>query len=294
MGVDRRLTFALVLVVSHAAYADTLIGPNGERLPGHVVEQKDGLLVFQSDFLGRVQVRADRARVERTEAATPPPSPTDRRWTADLGGKLTVDRGSLKTAEDDFDATLKLVRNFEQGELHATVDYNYKRTAGELKDDDWLGSLSYDHFLSPRRFTAGRLLVTTDLTSEGYERTDTLSLATGWRLWETPDRYLRIGPALGYLSMTRGDNRFNGAALGLYARAKGPLLGRTTFSSELQMLDSFGDGRYANLEFRLRHPLGQRFYLALAWNYNFSDFDIESGIKSEWRWEIGWRLGPDP
>jgi hypothetical protein len=64
------------------------------------------------------------------------------------------------------------------------------------------------------------------------------------------------------------------------------------FSSELQLLDSFGDGRYANLEFRLRHPLSEHLYLALTWNYVWSDVDIESGITSEWRWVLGWQSKP--
>ena len=59
------------------------------------------------------------------------------------------------------------------------------------------------------------------------------------------------------------------------------------------MLDSLGDGRYANLELRLRQPLGERLFLALVWGYAWSDFDIEPGVRSEWRWDLGWRFGPD-
>lgn len=60
----------------------------------------------------------------------------------------------------------------------------------------------------------------------------------------------------------------------------------------MQLLDSMGDGRYATLQMRARRPLGDRLFIAMAWEYEWSDFSIESGITSEWRWEVGWRLGP--
>lgn len=286
------------------AFADTLVFANGDRLTGTVVSADAHRIVFQSSMLGRIEVAAGEARIEADPpvadvAIAPAPAaetaepagPAKPVWQGDLGAKLAVDRGSLKTRENDLDAALTLVRKTDVGELHAKLAYDYKRSDDVLKDDDWAASVSYDKFLGERYFTAARFLATTDLTTEGYDRTLSLSAAYGWRLWERDDRYLRVGPALGYLAITRGAERFDGPALGFYLRAKGPVWRRTTFSSELQMLDSLGDGRYANLELRLRQPMGERLYLGVLWNYVWSDFDIESGIRSEWRWEVGWRFG---
>lgn len=294
----QRWLAGLLLAGALPAQADTLIAANGDRLTGSLVSRDDKRIVFQSDLFGRIELDSDKARVETTTpagattAGATAAKPSSPGWHADLGVKLALDRGSLKTTENDLDVSLDYVRKAEHGELHADLDYDYKRTAGELKDDDWSGSLSYDKFLDRQRFAAGRFLATTDLTSEGYDRTLALSAAYGWRLWERDDHYLRLGPAVGYLSITRGAERFNGPALGLYARAKGPVRHRASFGGELQFLDSLGQGRYANLEFRLRQPLGERLYLALVWKYAWSDFDIESGVKSEWRWDLGWRFGP--
>lgn len=297
-GVGRRcaIAAAVFLLGSASAAADVLVGAQGERIPGRLVEIREGFIVFDSDSFGRLQVREGQAHVERDTASTsvaPAASPAPSAWRADFNAKLGIDRGSLKTAEDDLDATLKLVRISPRGEWHASFDYSYKRTDGTLKDDDLALSLSYDHLLPERRFMAGRVLATTELTSEGYDATQTLSLAYGWRLWEGKERYLRIGPALGYLAMDRGDERFSGPAFGLYARGKGPVWRKLSYSSELQVLDSFGDGRYANLQLQLRHPLSEHLYLALAWDYVWSDVDIESGITSEWRWVLGWQSQPD-
>lgn len=301
----RPAALSVALLVAGAAQADTLVLANGDRLTGTLVSADAHRIVFRSDLLGQVEVAAGQARVEPTppaiasaspaptaaDGAAAPADPAKPVWQGDLGAKLAVDRGSLKTRENDLDAALTLVRRTDVGELHAKLAYDYKRSDDLLKDDDWAASVSYDKFLGARNFTAGRFLATTDLTTEGYDRTVSLSAAYGWRLWERDDRYLRVGPAAGYLAITRGDERFDGPALGFYLRAKGPVWGRTTFTSELQMLDSLGDGRYANLELRLRQPLGERLYLGVLWNYVWSDFDIESGIRSEWRWEIGWRFG---
>lgn len=277
----------LLLAVGQAAAATTLIGANGERLQGTIVERGDGYIVFDSESFGRMRIRADQVRIEERADAAPVAAPSP--WSTDISFKFGVDRGSLKTPEDDLDATFRFLRRSSHGELHGSIDYNYKRTDGVLKDDDITASLSYDRLLANRRFIAGRVLGASELTTEGYDRTGTLSLAYGWRFGEREDRYLRMGPALGYLRMDRGDRHFGGAAFGLYLRAKGPLFKRITYASELQVLDSFDNGRYANLDFRLQQPLGEHLYLALAWNYVWSDVDIESGITSEWRWVLGWR-----
>lgn len=292
-----RWLFLAAAACASTTSADMLVGAQGERIPGRWVETRGGVIVFDSPLLGRLRVPADRARVEADvtaaapaatavpPAAVAPGSP----WSADVAVKLGADRGSLKTPEDDLDVTLKLVRASDDGELHATVDYNYKRTDGVLRDDDLLASLNYDRLLSHDRFLAGRGMVATELSTEGYDATRALSLAYGWRLWEGRQRYLRIGPAVGWLAMERGTERFQGAAAGLHARAQGPLWRRVDFTAELQALDSFQDGRYAALDLRLRRDLGHRLYLALAWNYLWSDVDIESGVTSEWRWVLGWR-----
>jgi len=280
--------------------ADTLVGANGDRLSGHVLEQRDGKIIFLSDLFGRLEVSADKARVEPDGLVAAPPAsavaavPVEASspWSIDVGVKLNVDRGSLKTAEDKLDTTLVLSRRNVNGELHGSFKYQYKRTEDELRDDDWVVSLGYDRFLSEHRFNAARIMATRELTSDGYDLARTVSLATGWRLWETPEHYLRVGPALGYLFLTRSQQQYDGPALGVYARAKTPFLGRAVLTGELQLLDSFADGRYASLELRVRHPLGERLYVAMGWNYVWSDFAIESGFTSEWRWDIGWRFGP--
>jgi hypothetical protein len=212
----------------------------------------------------------------------------------DTGVKLNLDRGSLKTSEDRLDVRLDLTRKALRGELHGSINYKYKRTEEELRDDDWLASLSYDRFVSDRRFNAGRLMLSNEYTADGYDATQTISMATGWRLWESHDHYLRVGPAIGYLAISRGDQQFDGAALGIYARALAPLLWRSSLTGELQALDTLGNGRHVDLELRIRHPLTERIFISMGWDYVWSDFDIESGITSVWRWDMGWRFGPNP
>lgn len=286
--------------------ADTLVLNNGDRITGVSISQDDNKIVFRSELIGDIEIDRRHARVEGNSEAIDPvqpgadattlsksPTPSPHGWHVDLGMKLALDRGSLKTTENDLDLSADLVRKSDHGELHAKVDYDYKRSDGVLKDDDWLVSFSYDKFLGDDRFAAGRFLGTTELTSAGYDKTMALNAVYGWRFWEADNRYLRIGPAAGYLSIHRGVERFDGPAIGVYLHAKGPVLHQASFDSELQVLDSLGQGRYANLAFRMRQPLSERLYLALAWNYVWSDFDIEAGVKSEWRWDIGWRFGPD-
>lgn len=291
------LCLALCLA-STTAGADTLVAANGDRVSGRLVEDKGGRIVFDSDLFGRLELASDQVRVERAEsptasAATPPiaAAPADpAKWTLDLGLKLGVDRGELDSYEDRVDGRLVLDRKTARGELHGTASYKYKAD-DNLDDDDWAAALAYDQFLSDTRFRSARLRLSSELTNDQYDNTQVASVAGGWRLWETPEHYLRIGPALGYVSATRGDESFRGAFVGVYARGKAslPYLGQLT--GELQLADTMGDGRYADLDIRLRKPLTDRLFVAVGWSYVWSEFAIESGYQSEWRWELGWRLG---
>ncbi len=292
-------TALCLCMIGRATHADVLVGPNGERLPGHVVEEKDGMLIFESDFLGRVQLRADNAHVERDSAPAAtvlPEKPSAQasrprtlpRLVSDLGISVGQDRGSLKTLEDKLDGTWKLSRQTANGELAGTLTYKYKRTDNVLKNDDWFGSISYDKFLSDDHFLSGRALGLNELTSEGYESTGIFGLSAGWRLFEESDRYLRIGPAIGYMTLTRGGQTFDGVAAGLYARTVYPIFRRITFEGELQILSAAHGNTYAISQLRLKRPLTPRVYLAVDWLYSWSHVDIESGIKSEWRWVLGW------
>lgn len=289
-----------VLAAATPAQSDTLVGPLGERLPGRVVSQESGRIVFESDSFGRLDVSAAQARVEPgpgtvSPATTPASSQADHAaWTADLSVKIGVDRGTTRSVEDDVDATLMLERASPRGDLHATVDYGYKQTDGVLKNDDLFLSLSYDRLPPGSHFVAWRMLGSREYAPEGADETHSVSAAYGWRLWERADRYLRLGPAIGYLDLQRGGTHFSGAAAGLYARGKWPSWGGMKLTGELQWLDSLDDGRHASLELRLRRPLGERLYVALAWKYEWSDVSVESGHSSEWRWMLGWRSRAEP
>jgi hypothetical protein len=96
---------------------------------------------------------------------------------------------------------------------------------------------------------------------------------------------------VGYLIASRGDSQFEGPAIGAHGRILSPMPGGASLTGEVQIFDALGEGRYVSLRMRVRRPLGDRLYTALAWEYDWSDFAIESGITSEWSWEIGWRLG---
>ena len=298
-----------VLLGSAPLHADTLVGRNGDRISGRFVEQVDGRIVFNSDVFGRLEVASDQAHVEfegidpTTLAPVAEPTTTAQansvagpaaapRWSMDVGAKINLDRGSLKTSEDRLDARLTSVRRTERGELHGNLAYKYKKTEGELRDNDWLASLAYDRFVSDRRFNAARLMLDNELADGGYDATATATVATGWRLWETPKHYLRIGPAVGYLAITRGDDRFQGAALGVYARGMTPLYWKATLTGELQFLDSLGKGRYGGAAVRLSRPVSDHLVLSLGWDYAWTDLDLESGVTSVWRWDIAWRFGP--
>ena len=280
--------------------ADVLVGPNGERLPGHVIEDKDGVLVFHSDFLGRITLQSDRARVEREPVRTDKDNAEEQagrsatkttaapRWSSEVEAKIGQDRGSLKTPEDTLNGAFKLSRKSDDGELTASAKYKYKKTAEQLKDDDWLASVSYDRFLDGDRFLAGRLLGSSELTSNGYDKTGTIAAAYGWRFWEKPGRFLRIGPAAGYLSLERSGETFDGPAVGAYLRLKYPLWGRISLDAEVEQLNASAGNRYGIAEIRLKRPLTERLYVALDWLYTASHVEIESGVSSEWRWVIGW------
>ncbi len=278
------------------ANADVLIGANGERLVGRVIKQKNGIIHFDSETLGRIKVPADKVRLESTApdavAAPETAAVLTAQWHAEVSGKVSLDRGSLQTPEERLDMSFKLDRKTESHAFYSTLAYNYKRKNDVLDDDDWLLSLSDDKFISDERILSARLLATQELTSTGTDDTLTLSAAYGWRLWETPERYLRIGPALGYLSMTRDTGEFKGPAAGLYTRALWPVFAKSTFSAELQALESFNDGSYVNLEMRLRRPLSKHFFVGVGWNYAWSDVELESGVTSKWRWDFGWNLDP--
>lgn len=290
---------ALLVSLSAPGGAEVLKLANGDQLTGTLVETRDGVLHFKSDLLGLVEVPEAMATVEPGEVEPPPspvpaPTPTSTpTWTADLGLRLSVDRGSLETPEEDFRASLKTSRPTPFGVVRSGLDYRHKRTNGALKDNDWRVDVGYEHFLSADRFVAGRLLATRELTSGDYDETRAALASMGWRLWEKPGQFLRIGPALGYLDAVRKSESFQSPALGLYATAEARAWAGVRFNSELVVLDAFGEGQYANLELRLRQPLGERLYLALVWNYAWSNLDIEPGLRSEWRWDIGWRFGPD-
>ncbi|HWS79011.1 MAG TPA: DUF481 domain-containing protein [Thermomonas sp.] len=307
--VALRALMVAVLLGSGPLHADTLVGRNGDRISGRVVEQANGRIVFISDMFGRLEVSSDEAHVEfdasdaidaaalpsaaqpvqAASVAAPGASP---RWAMDLGAKLNLDRGSLKTSEDRLDARLTAVRRTQRGEWHGNLGYKFKKTEGELRDNDWQASLAYDRFVSEHRFNAARVLLVNELADGGYDATATATLATGWRLWEAPTHYLRIGPAVGYLAVTRGDDRFSGAALGLYARGMTPLHWKATLTGELQFLDSLGKGRYGGAAVRLSRPLSEHLVLSLGWDYAWTDLDLESGVTSVWRWDIAWRFGP--
>jgi len=305
----------LGLVLAAAAFgvrADMLIGPSGERLPGRFVEDKEGMVVFDSDFLGRLRVPSDRVRIER-DAALPdtaavpdsPPAvvseptasesespPRVVRWSSDLAIKVGQDRGSLKTLEDTLDGTWHLSRQTDDGETSGTISYKYKSTDHVLKDDDWLGSIRYDKFLDDDHFVNARLLGVTELQSSGYDSTATLSMAYGWRFWDEQQKYVRIGPALGVLWLKRSGQTFDGAAVGFYARGVYPLWLGALVDEELQYLNAAAGSRYALSQLRLKRPINEHLYLAVDWLYSWTHVEIESGVRSEWRWVLGWTFDP--
>lgn len=312
--VALRALAVAALLGSGPLHADTLVGRNGDRIAGRFVEENNGTIVFVSDLFGRLEVASDQAHVEFEGAAAAAPSkaaPPEQavpsaastspaavaggagspRWSTDVGIKLNLDRGSLKTSEDRLDVRLTTVRTSVRGEWHGNLAYKFKRTEDELRDNDWLASLAYDRFVSERRFNAARLMLGNELADDGYDATATATLATGWRLWETPNHYLRIGPAVGYLAITRGDERFNGPALGLYARGMTPLWWKAQLTGELQVLDSLGDGRYGGAAFRISRPLSEHLVLSLGWDYAWTGLAVESGVTSVWRWDLSWRFG---
>ena len=293
----------LLLLLAGTAGADVLVSADGDRLNGKLVEQRDGVLVFDSELLGRIEVPAGRARIEAgavppavTPAVTPavppavPPAP---QWSSDIGVRLAVDRGSLETPEENLRLSMKNQRPTQHGVIRTDVDYRRKREDDVLKDDDWDIAIDYQRFVGADYFIAGRAIMIRELKSDGYEKSNAALVSAGWRLWEADHQHVRIGPALGYLDITRSQGRFGSPALGLYATTEGPAWGKLRFGGELVMLDTLGEGRYAKLELRLRQPLGERLFLALVWDYAWSDFDIEPGVRSQWRWDLGWRLGPD-
>jgi hypothetical protein len=305
-----RLGLATVLLLLPGfTHADVLVSASGDRLKGRLVERRDGMLVFESQLLGRVEVSAEQAVIEPDPVsadsaddpdaasvpvkAAAPPEVRPPGWSSDVGVRLSVDRGSLETPEDDLRVSVKSRRPTPNGVISTGIEYRHKLTDDVLKDDDWDIEMGYQRFFGADHFVAGRLLAQRALTSEGYEETQAALVAAGWRWWEAKDQHLRVGPALGYLNARRHQGHLDAPALGLYATAEGQAWARVRFSSELVLLDTLGDGRYANVELRLRQPLGDRLYLALVWDYAWSDFDIEPGVRSEWRWDLGWRFGPD-
>lgn len=295
------LGVVLAFALAQPVYADVLLSANGERLVGRFIKEKNGIIYFNSDSLGRIKVSAEKMRIERTADAQQPAianqadpqiESAEAKWNAELSGKISIDRGSLQTPEDRLDITTKVERKTPNHELYSTVSYNYKNKNDVVDDDDWLISISDDKFLNEEHFIAARFLATQEKTTEGFDQTQTLSAAYGWRLWETPEHYLRIGPALGYLSLARSDGEFNGPAVGIYGRALWPIFQANIFSAELQALDSLSDGSYVNLEMRLRRSITKHFFMGVAWNYSWSDVELESGITSKWRWDFGWQLKP--
>jgi hypothetical protein len=288
------IAMPLMLSLPVMAQTDVLLGANGERLVGRVIEEKDGSILFDSDSLGHIRVPAGKMQLQRTTPAAEPATPAEPsvRWNAEVSGKIAVDRGSLQTPEERLDVSFKLDRKTYRHAFYSTLAYNYKRKNGLMDDDDWLLSLSDDKFISDEHFLSARLLATQELTSTGTDDTLTLSAAYGWRLWETPERYLRIGPALGYLSLSRDTGEFKGPAAGLYTRALWPVFAKSTLSAELQALESFNDGSYVNLDLRLRRPMSEHFFVGVGWNYAWSDVELESGVTSKWRWDFGWNLNP--
>jgi putative salt-induced outer membrane protein YdiY len=288
------IAMPLMLSMSVMAQTDVLLGANGERLVGRVIEEKDGSILFDSDSLGRIRVPAGKMQLQRATPVAEPATPAEPsvRWNAEVSGKIAVDRGSLQTPEERLDVSFKLDRKTDRHAFYSTLAYNYKRKNGLMDDDDWLLSLSDDKFISDEHFLSARLLATQELTSTGTDDTLTLSAAYGWRLWETSERYLRIGPALGYLSLSRDTGEFKGPAAGLYTRALWPVFAKSTLSAELQALESFNDGSYVNLDLRLRRPMSEHFFVGVGWNYAWSDVELESGVTSKWRWDFGWKLDP--
>jgi len=284
------------------ANADVLIGPNGERLPGRVVEDKDGVLVFDSDFLGRIKVQSNRARVERDPAPVTEKTRTGSQvneiaqgsphWASDVDVRLGADRGSLKTPEDTLDARWAISRKSDTGEFDAMIRYKYKRTDDQLKNNDWLGTVRYDRFLSSDYFATAQIIGVDELVNSSYNETGTFAIAAGWRIWEQPDKYLRIGPALGYMSLERDHQTFDGPAIGFYARSRYPLWSGAKLEWEVQALNASGGNRYAISQMRVKRALTENLYLALDWLYTWSHVPIETGVVSQWRWVLGWSFDP--
>ncbi len=187
-----------------------------------------------------------------------------------------------------MDASWKLARQTDDGELTGVLSYKYKNTDHVLKNDDWLGSISYDRFVSGDRFVNARLLGVTELADQGYDASGTFSFAYGWRLWDEPQKYLRVGPAVGYLALKRSGQTFQGVAAGFYARSLYPLWLGVVMDEELQFLDASAASRYAISQMRLKRSINEHLYLALDWLYTWSHVEIESGVRSEWRWVLGW------
>jgi putative salt-induced outer membrane protein YdiY len=60
-------------IAASGTASDVLVGPNGERIPGTLVSERDGWIEFDSILLGRLRVEADRVRVERKSTGSVEP-----------------------------------------------------------------------------------------------------------------------------------------------------------------------------------------------------------------------------
>lgn len=100
-----RFIAALLLAGLLTARADLLVGKNGERLIGRIVEETPDAIVFESELGGRMTVRRERIReLQRTPMASdwlPRPPPVDERydWIELKTGEWL--KGRIKSMQDD-------------------------------------------------------------------------------------------------------------------------------------------------------------------------------------------------
>jgi putative salt-induced outer membrane protein YdiY len=120
MSLSLSLLFALIAAMPAGVWADVLLGTNGERLIGRVIEENAGSVVFDSELGGRLNIRRERVReLQRTTVTTDwlprPPPPDDRfDWVELKSGEWL--KGRIKSMQDEkleFDSEELDIRVFD-------------------------------------------------------------------------------------------------------------------------------------------------------------------------------------
>jgi len=210
---------ALYAVAATTAVADTLHLADGSRIEGRVIAAGDTLVIIDTDFAGRLEIRRDRiVSIEASAGADPKPAAVPvhvagsdldpigdaeadagetggATWTS--SAELGFSAASGNTDRLNVNTKVSVARKTDSNRMTMNLRSRFAREDGQDTENEIIGRYNVEQDLSPRWFAFGNLVAERD-DFEELDLRSILSVGTGYFVIDRDDHEFKPRLGVGY------------------------------------------------------------------------------------------------